>query len=90
MSFKYLREKLSHGRYVGLPPPPSLRTPPLNCDTKRDAAARRVSKPANGPINGGTNGGSILGAGRGGNVGGTPRHHRIPADGDSNTNPQTI
>ena len=90
VSFKYLRDKLIHGWYVGCPLPSSFGTPLLTRNTKRAAAARRFQEPAPGPVNSGTNGGSSLGAGRGSGSGGTPKQRRIPADGAPNPNPRLI
>ena len=40
VSFQYLINKLIHGRYVGIPLPPSLWTLLVTHDTKRAVAAR--------------------------------------------------
>ena len=88
-SFKYLREKLSHIRYVGRPLPPYLGTLLLTRDTKRAAAARHVRETAPVPANGGTDGGSILGTVKG-SGGVTPGQLLIPENGAPNTNPLLI
>ena len=53
VSFQYLRDKLSHGRYVGRPLSTSLQTLLLTRDSERAAAARRVQEPAPSPTIGG-------------------------------------
>ena len=62
VSFKYLRDKISHSCYVGRPIPPSLGTLLLEHDSDRVAVARCVREPSTGPANSGTDGGSSLGA----------------------------
>ena len=91
MYFKYLRDELSHFRYVVHPPPPPyLGTLLLSRNTERAAATSGVRDPAPKPVNGGKNGGSSLRAGRGGDDGGTPGQRRILSDGAPNTNPRQI
>ena len=46
VSFKYLRNEISYGRYVILPLAPSLVTLLINRDIKREVVARRVQDPA--------------------------------------------
>ena len=47
--FQYLRYKLSHGKYVGHPLPPSLQNLFATRDSERAAADRRAREPAPGP-----------------------------------------
>ena len=88
--FQYLQDKLAYGRYVGHPPPPSLRTIILNRDNDRSAAVRRVQEPAPRPNNIRDNGGFNLGAWRGGGRVITLRQCCIPADGNPDSRPRPI
>ena len=90
MSFKYQREELSHGRYMGIPLPPFSGTLLLTRDTERAAAAMRIQEPEPRPANSETNGGFILGAGRVRSGSSTPIQRWVPSDRSPKTNPCPI